>query len=167
MGVKDAFEIACLDQFRELMLGRNFYLAHVLAQLRLDVVHTKRCIDISLVLTGHEISWIRLFAPKETIVIDGHIHAERSPTQRNMVLFRACEMVQGIGKLAIPHDTQVHIDAITENDAGFSWTLTGNGLDPWLTGENLHDVFTHFAVGVVGYADNGINIFNGFAFTSQ
>src|SRR5260370_13281434 len=126
-------------QLRKGMIDGGFDIAHVFAHFRFDIVHAERGIDIGLVLAGNEFQ-VRLFAPEEAIVVDGHAHAERAPAQRDVMLFGAGEVMEGIRELAIVDDTQVHIYAAAQHYTGFCLALAGDSLDGRLAGKHFHDL---------------------------
>ena len=137
--MQHAAQVAILHQHRQGMIDGGFDLAHVFAQFRFDIVHAERGIDIGLVLAGNEFQ-VWLFAPEEAIVVDGHAHTERAPAQRDVVLFGAGEVMEGIRELAIVDDTQVHIYAAAQHYTGFCLALAGDSLDGRLAGKHFHDL---------------------------
>src|SRR2546426_11277467 len=93
-----------------------FDLSHVFTQLRFDIGQTKRLVDVSFILARDKFQ-VWFLSLKETIVVDGHVHAEGAPSQGNMVFFGARKVVEGIGKLAILDDAQVHGNTAAQDNA--------------------------------------------------
>src|SRR5438552_1436906 len=152
MSMQNATQIALLYQFRERMPLCRFDLPHILAQLRLNIIQTKRGVDIGLIFTRDQLA-LSILSLEESVVINGHIHAQRTASQGNMVLARTREMMQGIRKLAITNHTQVHGYARTQDNARFGTAFSGNGLNGWLFCEEIHDRIPYIVACIIVNTD--------------
>ena len=139
------------------MADGSLDLAHILAQLGLNVLHTQCGIEIGLGLARNQ-CLLAVLHFKESIVVDRHIHAQGAAAQGNMMFARATEMVQRIGKLLVAHEAQVHGDTATQHHARFCLALACNCLDRRLAGEKLHDRAAYLATRRVIHAGNHIDI---------
>src|SRR6266487_2323093 len=110
---------------------------------------------------------MRLLAPEEAVVVDGHINAQSSPAQGNMVFLGACKMVERVRELAIVDHAQIHIDAAAEYNTGFCLTFAGDRAHRRLAGEYVHNLAPYSFTGRIVNADDHVDIAYGFAAAAQ
>src|SRR6266487_4335905 len=101
---------------------------------------------------------MRFLSPEKSIIVDGHIHAERTPTQGNVMLFGACKVMESVGELAVIDDAQVHVYAAAQHDTGFRLALACNSLDGGLAGKNIHDLTSDLLTSRIVNAHHHINV---------
>ncbi len=125
MAVNNALHIPLRKQGGNAIFKCGLDFTKILPQLRWNVLHTQFSENIHFCFAGNILGFISeqpIFTHLETVFPGELPHGY-------VVLFRACEMMQGIRVLLVAHNPQIGINPIFQYYAGFGFSLAGYSLN--------------------------------------